>query len=291
VRVANAYDMWDFGCPDAEPEHFQDDLSMPGFDIELDSWFVTDTAGVPVAFGIVHGPVPEHSQDTYARVDPEHFGRGLGTFLLGSTEARARERVPPESSKPVVWAYVSSTDATAAALMSGRGYQLVRHFWQMERELREEPAPEPPPGIEVSPYRLGPDDLIWYDVMEGSFEGHWGYHRTPFEGWIKFNDMPTFKPELVSLAFERDQAVGFVFEIETSDAGWVEMLGVLEPWRGRGVGTFLLHHAFADLARRGFTSVRLNVDAANATGATRLYERAGMRVRREHVTYERSLAG
>jgi ribosomal protein S18 acetylase RimI-like enzyme len=71
----------------------------------------------------------------------------------------------------------------------------------------------------------------------------------------------------------------------------IDMLGVLEPWRGRGVGTFLLHHAFADLARRGFTSVRLNVDAANATGATRLYERGGMRVRREHVTYERSLAG
>lgn len=292
MRVANAYDVWDFGRPDAEPEHFQDDLAMPGIDLERDTWLVTDGAGVPVAFGIVHGHLPQHSQDAYARVHPDHFGRGLGSFLLETMEDRARERVPPGSSKPVVWAFASSADVTAAALLSGRGYEPVRRFWHMERELGDEPPPEPPPpGIELRGYRLGVDDRIWYAVMEGSFADHWGYNPTPFDEWIKFNDSPTFKPELVSLAFEDDRAVGFVLETETSDGGWVEMLGVLPPWRGRGIGTFLLHHAFADLARRGFTSVRLNVDAANATGATRLYEGAGMRVRRRHVTYERSLSG
>jgi hypothetical protein len=35
---------------------------------------------------------------------------------------------------------------------------------------------------------------------------------------------------------------------------------------------------------------RLNVDAQNATGATRLYERVGMRVRREWLMYEKPTA-
>jgi hypothetical protein len=35
--------------------------------------------------------------------------------------------------------------------------------------------------------------------------------------------------------------------------------------------------------------VRLNVDADNATGATQLYERVGMHVRREWIVFEKSL--
>ena len=37
-------------------------------------------------------------------------------------------------------------------------------------------------------------------------------------------------------------------------------------------------HGFAELHRRGERQVWLHVDAENRTGATRLYERAGMRV-------------
>ena len=40
----------------------------------------------------------------------------------------------------------------------------------------------------------------------------------------------------------------------------------------------------------GVHEVRLNVDAGNATGATRLYERVGMRVRREWLVYEKPVA-
>jgi hypothetical protein len=37
--------------------------------------------------------------------------------------------------------------------------------------------------------------------------------------------------------------------------------------------------------------VRLNLDAENQTGATRLYERAGMTLRREWLVYEKPLEG
>ena len=46
---------------------------------------------------------------------------------------------------------------------------------------------------------------------------------------------------------------------------------------------------FEDLAARGCHSARLNVDAGNETGATRLYESVGMRVEREEVLYRKEL--
>jgi hypothetical protein len=47
------------------------------------------------------------------------------------------------------------------------------------------------------------------------------------------------------------------------------------------MGLALLRHTFAAFARRGVRTVELGVDAESITGATRLYERAGM-----HVAYD-----
>jgi len=48
----------------------------------------------------------------------------------------------------------------------------------------------------------------------------------------------------------------------------------------------LLLQSFGEFYRRGTRRVGLGVDAASPTGATRLYERAGMRVSREFAVYE-----
>jgi ribosomal protein S18 acetylase RimI-like enzyme len=50
-----------------------------------------------------------------------------------------------------------------------------------------------------------------------------------------------------------------------------------------------LLHAFAEFYRRGVVKVGLGVDSQNLTGATRLYERAGMHVALQHNTYEKEL--
>jgi mycothiol synthase len=53
---------------------------------------------------------------------------------------------------------------------------------------------------------------------------------------------------------------------------------VIPAFRKRGLGSALLLHAFAGLYARGERRMGLGVDATNETGATRLYESAGMRV-------------
>jgi mycothiol synthase len=52
----------------------------------------------------------------------------------------------------------------------------------------------------------------------------------------------------------------------------------------------LLQHVFVEFRRRGEAHVGLGVDTENPTGATRLYERAGMRIVNEDVVYEKELA-
>jgi GNAT superfamily N-acetyltransferase len=69
----------------------------------------------------------------------------------------------------------------------------------------------------------------------------------------------------------------------------VNWLGVRRPWRRRGLALALLHHTFGECYRRGLQKVALGVDASSLTGATRLYEKAGMHVFRQWNTYQKEL--
>ena len=66
-------------------------------------------------------------------------------------------------------------------------------------------------------------------------------------------------------------------------------LAIRRQWRRRGIGLAFLYHAFGEFYRREIHNVYLGVDAQSLTGATRLYERAGMHVVRQYNTYEKEL--
>jgi ribosomal protein S18 acetylase RimI-like enzyme len=72
--------------------------------------------------------------------------------------------------------------------------------------------------------------------------------------------------------------------------GWVDMLAVLEDFRGRGIGGALLESAFHVFRAHGYGQVALNVDSDNPTGATNFYEAHGMHVRRRWDVYNRKIS-
>ena len=99
-----------------------------------------------------------------------------------------------------------------------------------------------------------------------------------------------FEPSLWFLALADGELAGFaVCRKDTNDpaAGHVELLGVRRPWRKQGLGHAVLLHAFEAFLQRGWTRGTLGVDASSPTGATRLYERAGMSVYRDTLFLER----
>jgi mycothiol synthase len=288
IELFDAYDVWDFGRTDTVREHLEADWVAPGFDPAADSWLVTEEGRVVVGFAYALGPPIEQVWEALGRVHPDHRGRGIGAFLVGAAEDRARQR--PGAGPPAIRNSVTATDEEARALLEGRGYRRVRVFWHMERTLGEERDPPPIEGIVLRPMRGGEERAV-HAVMEDSFAEHWGQPTAPFEDWRLFMDQPGFDPGMAILAVEREEIVGGVVSMMVSDAAWVRELGVRPAWRGRGIGTALLSSAFADLSRRGVAEVRLNVDAGNETGATRLYERAGMTIRRQWLAYEKPLGG
>ena len=99
----------------------------------------------------------------------------------------------------------------------------------------------------------------------------------------------SFDPTLWFLADDGSDDAGASICALRGDIGWINTLGVRRPWRRRGVALALLQHSFGELYRRGRRNVRLGVDASSLTGATRLYERAGMREDRRYVIYSREL--
>jgi ribosomal protein S18 acetylase RimI-like enzyme len=104
----------------------------------------------------------------------------------------------------------------------------------------------------------------------------------------------TFEPALWFLALAGDELAGFsICRQDTNDpaAGHVELLGVRRPWRRQGLGEALLLHSFQAFRQLGWTRGTLGVDASSPTGATRLYERAGMRVYRDTLFLERPRRG
>jgi ribosomal protein S18 acetylase RimI-like enzyme len=230
----------------------------------------------------------DDSPSVWGDVHPELRGRGLGTALVELTETRAREL-----GAAVIRSDAFARDYAAAAFLESQGYRPVRRYYEMRIELGDEPPPEPewPEGLSVAPFRDG-DGPAFHAALGESFQDEWGHSPIEYEEWRRARlEAEDFDPDVWAVVRDGDEVAAVArCDVFRYGGGWVGALGVRKPWRRRGVGLALLHHIFSVFHARGERSVGLGVDSENPTGATRLYERAGMHVETESVTFEKSLA-
>jgi ribosomal protein S18 acetylase RimI-like enzyme len=216
-------------------------------------------------------------------------------------EMRLREavdRVPAEA-RVVMQGVIGRGYEPARRLLARRGMDLVRQF--QTRAVRfDSPPAEPawPSGIQIATMR---DVSQLADIVRATrdaFADHWGHVEQPFE--IEYalrlhyvSNTPDFDPTLWFLAMDGEEIAAVSLCREKSDfdseLGWVGTLGVRRPWRRQGLGLAMLLHSFGAFKRRGRAGAALRVDGANLTGATRLYERAGMEVVEQMDVYEKEL--
>lgn len=304
VKLLNAYDQATLGYQGTTPNMTETEWKTPRFNPQTDIQVVFDPAGEMVGYievWTVSEP-PVHPW-IWGRVHPGYHGLGIGTYLLDWGEARAREAVPHCPADARV-AYRSGTDTTLEppkALFAAFGMQLIRHSFRMAIELDQIP-PEPvwPKGITLRVVTNPEADIETIcRVDTDAFKDHFGYIEQPFEtelAWFRnwlLNDESINDPSLWFIAMDGDMPAGYalcaVWDHEDKDYGHVNGLGVLRPYRRRGIGLALLRHAFAEYHRRGKKGVSLGVDAENLTGALRLYTKAGMHVHRQFDLYEKEL--
>jgi mycothiol synthase len=285
-----ADDLADVGESHFDADFVRDQWSLPGVELSEDGWVITDPNGTIVAHALV-SPDGEGKLKSWGVVHPEHRGVGVGSALLDRMEARASERLRGLPGA-VLHTAVTDTDTAGTALVRSHGFAHVRTFRHLRIDLDGSPRDpgEPPPGIEVAGIEPDRDLRRVHAIFVEAFSGEWGYRVVPFEEWFGNEvEVPSFDPSLWLLATAGDEAAGALTGVVWGDRGWVGELGVLAPWRGRGIASALLRRAFATFAARGLPRVMLNVDSENSTGAVRLYERVGMRTARAWDVYEKRL--
>jgi mycothiol synthase len=217
------------------------------------------------------------------KIDPEADANAVLPELVAWLEQRA------ESGILRVW--TGADDARMVDAFKRLGFAEHRHSYRMEIELGDAPRePAWPEGIDKRAYR--PDDeRLAYDLTVEVWQDMSDPLEETFDEWRHWTtERGGFDPSLWFLAFAGDEAAGFSFcrgDDTDPNAGYVGWLGVRRPWRRRGLGEALLLHSFAEFRRRGYTRATIGVDATSPTGATRLYERAGMKVYRDTLFLER----
>ena len=284
-----ASDLAGFG----EPDYLEEELlaEWKDLDLETDAWVMVTPGGELAGYAAV-----EHRRHAliYAEgyVHPRYTGRGVGTSLIRLTEARAWERasLAPPGTRVFLDNTINGRDRTARQLLEREGYDAVRHFWRMAIELEEAPEPELPEGVSIRPCVPGPEERTVFEALDEALRDHWEYRPTTFEEWERRKKRFGFDPGLWLLAVHGEEVPGAAVCEDRSGTGWVNELAVRRPWRRRGLGLALLRRAFGEFYRRGTRKVALAVDSQSLTGATRLYERAGMRVERLYSVYRKELS-
>jgi len=288
-EVIRQYELDEFGGTWMTKEDLEVALSL--MDPDRDTWLVEDPDGAVVATAAVRVSQPL-SMFAFVSLPSAHRGRGIGSELLRLTEARAEEVAPsaPEGLRVVLRQAIGPENESARRLLEAHGYRYARRFWTMRIDLDEEPPPpEWPPAIRVAPLAAGEERAV-FDAMEEAFADHWGFVPFAFEEWRAWMiDRDGADPSLWRLAWDGDELAAAALNRVREDEGWVNVLGVRRPWRRQGLGLALLRESFREFRRRGLPRAMLGVDSENPTGATQLYERAGMRVERSADNFEKVL--
>ncbi|HKT39598.1 MAG TPA: GNAT family N-acetyltransferase [Ktedonobacterales bacterium] len=290
--LIQASDLDVFGQLDFTMQELEHEWSRPEFDPASDAWIVVAPDGG--FLGYAHVMTNTHYRlHGMGVVHPEHYHQGIGSTLVNLMEERAREHIPlaPPEARVYLLNGIGGGHEPSERLMTDHGYTKARRFSRMQIIMdTQPPAPVWPEGVVMRTMIAGQDEHAIYEALEAAFSDHWGHSAESFEHWMARHSTPdSLPPDLVFLAMAGDTVAGAAICIYLEDFGWVDTLGVRREWRKHGLGLALLHHAFGEFYRRGTHEVGLGVDAQSLTGATRLYERAGMHPLVHYDVYEKEL--
>lgn len=282
LALIEACDVADIGEPDYTVDDVVDDLARESWR----GWAVEDGAGGLAAYCWVERVPGKPYAEGDVRVHPDVDG-AVGRELLAFARARAEETAPGLS----LHVFTAAAGERARRWYADAGGRLIRHYWRMTIDLPDAPVPTVPPAPAGVVLEQPGDDMAAlrsvHHVIDTAFLDHFGFTATDFDEWlVRQRSGSGADVGLWWLARVDGEPAAALVGRAWPDIGWVQGLGTLRAFRGRGLGRLLLLTAFAAFHHRGYRTVGLSVDASNPTGAVGLYESVGMRTAYEAVRYE-----
>ena len=287
LALMNAHQLAAFGEADVTADELRTWLTSPAVVVERDIR-VLERDGRLV--GYVDAEATRTDPPLWwadVKVAPDVDENTVIPELVSWLEERAQE------GRLRVW--TGKGDARVIAAFDRLGFAPNRHSYRMEIDLDGDVSdPAWPDGVSLRTILSGEEQRVYEAVIEVWQDTSDPLDET-FEEWAHWTTgLASFDPSLWFLAFDGEELAGFSLcrqDANDDSAGYVGTLGVRRPWRRRGLGEALLLQSFQAFRERGWKRGTLGVDASSPTGATRLYERAGMRAYRTTVFLERPVRG
>ncbi len=206
-------------------------------------------------------------------VHPSMRGQGLGPELV----RWAREQSGGTLLKVVAETTSPQSDAFFAELGLHRTF--AEHI--MRHDLDEVPKVKRPPELTVAHWD---DDTagLFHTAYRNSFADRPGFPDPPRDAWVaEVAGEHGFRPDQSRVVLDPDGIpVGFV----TLAEDWIDQVGVVPSWRGRGLGSHLVVRSLRALVKEGCDQAWLAVNVDNP--AHELYLRLGFEDHGLRARYE-----
>jgi ribosomal protein S18 acetylase RimI-like enzyme len=170
----------------------------------------------------------------------------------------------------------------------------VRYGEELLRPLVDLPPLTVPNGIAIVPWPDDRDEDIRTE-KNIAFADHWGSTPTSPHHWEQAVRGFGSRADLSFIALDHaGNVVGHCLNkrFETDDDllgrrdAWIDNLGTLPQWRGKGVASALIAHSLHAFAAAGCTHASIGVDSDNPTGAARLYRQLGFETNQRDITHQ-----
>jgi mycothiol synthase len=285
AELLNAHSLALTGRPGVTADEVAYWFDEPGLQSERDMCIVVTADGELAAYADLGGG-GERDSAVWIDLRVRPGREAVVTPLLARMERNAVARgAPPRPLR----APVLVDDVTVGEMLGASGYGIARSGYRMELDLDVPPPPPTwPAGLAPRPLEPGEERRV-YDAYAEAF-GDSPDSVSPYAEWRFWLLEDETNPALVFVVHDRDEIAGLSVLRERRGAdlelGWIHVIGVRSPWRGRGLGRALLLHAFQELRARGKRRAGLGVNGDNGA-AIALYESVGMRVSRRSDVWEK----
>jgi len=295
VLNASRKDREDWRAVTAE-EMLLQEKEDPSFDLE--GRFIAELDRKPV--GVVHANVDKFREERkgFIRFDviAESRGRGIERQLveIALRELKARGMAAAQ-------AVVDSRKLDYVELLEGLGFKQVRVGSMMEMDLAsisQNIGENRQVAIRSLQKEREEDIKLLTWLWNETFKEHFNFRPDTVEEHrhFLFSDL-YYKEKEIFLAMLDGENVGYVgvgidekYNLEKNvQAGDIFTIGVLKKYRRRGIGARLMLHGLETLEAKGMTKAMLGVDDYNPTKAIGLYVKAGFKVQKKDLVFEREL--
>jgi len=227
---------------------------------------------------------------------PRFRGKGIAKKLVEEALKSLKDR-----GMEIAESWAQSDREACVHIYEGFGFKQVRVMSMMEKSLDQVPFNI----VENKETRIR--QAMIYDEKEvellnrldnESFKEHFNYRpRTIEETKYALLENPWFQRQEWFFAVLKNQSVGYagvgVDEGLNKEKGlkwgWILDIGVLKPYRRKGIGTGLMLHGLELLKAMGMSDAVLYVDDMNPTNAIKLYEKLGFNALTKNIVYQLKL--